>query len=220
MLICRSLLLFVSIILTTGSSSELSAQQLPGADRIAARYQKTEVSIPMRDGVKLHTVIYSPRDTSKPYPIMLKRTPYSTRPYGPDRYGVHIGPSAIMEDEGYIFVHQDVRGRYMSEGSFDNMRPNNEDEKVIDESSDTYDTIDWLIKRVGNNNGKVGMWGISYPGFYSAAALAEQHPALACVSPQGPIADFFFDDFHHHGCLLYTSPSPRDATLSRMPSSA
>jgi len=107
-----------------------------------------------------------------------------------------------MQREGYIFVHQDVRGRWMSEGDFDNMRPNVDSPKQIDESSDTYDTIDWLVSNVQNNNGKCGIWGISYPGFYSAAALPDHHPALVASSPQAPISDFFFDDFHHHGAYL------------------
>jgi len=182
-------LLFLLVATLTG---DLFAQQLPGAQGIRQRYQKKETTITMRDGVKLHTVIYAPRDKSKKYPIMLKRTCYSVAPYGPDQYRHVIGPSAIMEDEGYIFVHQDVRGRFMSEGTFDNMRPNVDDEKVVDESSDTYDTIDWLVKRVLNNNGKVGMWGVSYPGFYCAAALPNHHPALVASTPQAPISYFFF----------------------------
>ena len=190
------------LLLVATQPSDLFAQQLPGAQRIASRYQKEETMIEMRDGVKLHTVIYAPRDKSKKYPIMLKRTCYSVGPYGPNNYASRIGPSAIMEDAGYIFVHQDVRGRFMSEGSFDNMRPNVDDEKIVDESSDTYDTIDWLVKRIRNNNGKVGMWGISYPGFYCAAALPDHHPALVASAPQAPISDFFFDDFHHHGAFL------------------
>ena len=193
--------LFIAATAITFSSNTATAQQLPGAERIIAKYQKTEVDISMRDGVKLHTTIYSPRDTSKKYPIMLKRTPYSSAPYG-NQYSPRIGPSATMEDEGYIFVHQDVRGRFMSEGSYNNMRPNVDDEKVVDESSDTYDTIDWLTKRVRINSGKVGMWGISYPGFYCAAALPNHHPALVASTPQAPISDFFFDDFHHHGAYL------------------
>ena len=193
--------LFIATAAITLSSGIATAQQYPGAERIIARYQKTEVDIPMRDGVKLHTTIYSPRDTSKKYPMMLKRTPYSTAPYG-NQYSPRIGPSATMEDEGYIFVHQDVRGRFMSEGSYNNMRPNVDDEKVVDESSDTYDTIDWLVKKVRINNGKVGMWGISYPGFYCTAALPNHHPALVASTPQASISDFFFDDFHHHGAYL------------------
>ena len=194
-----SIFLFaIAISLSTGDAH---AQQLPGAQRIMTKYQKVEVDIPMRDGVKLHTTIYAPRDTGKKYPIMLKRTPYGTAPYG-ETYSPRIGPSEIMEDAGYIFVHQDVRGRFMSEGSYTNMRPNVDDEKVVDESSDTYDTIDWLVKKVRNNNGKAGMWGISYPGFYCTAALPNHHPALVASTPQAPIADFFFDDFHHHGAYL------------------
>ena len=156
----------------------------------------------MRDGTKLYTTIYSPRDVSQSYPIMMNRTPYSTQPYGEGRMDQQIGPSRYMESEKYIFVHQDVRGRWMSEGDFDNMRPHVPGELPIDESSDTYDTIDWLLKNIPNNNGKVGIWGISYPGFYAAAALAEHHPALVAASPQAPISDFFFDDFHHHGAYL------------------
>lgn len=198
------------------------AQQLPGADRIAARYTKTEVRIPMRDGVTLFTAIYAPRDRSQNYPLMLMRTPYGCPPYGEDRINPRIGPSAIMENEGYIFVHQDVRGRWMSEGTFDNMRPHVDNQTDLapapnntpanpgdqpgnqpsDESDDTFDTIQWLINNVDRNNGKVGMWGISYPGFYTTAALPQHHPALVCCSPQAPISDFFFDDFHHHGAYL------------------
>ena len=188
------------------AATPASAQQLPGADRIMAIYSKTEVRIPMRDGTTLFTAIYAPRDQpgnpGQVYPIMLMRTPYGCQPYGEDRYQPRIGPSAVIEDERYIFVHQDVRGRWMSEGTFDNMRPHTPNDAQIDESSDTFDTIDWLIRNVKHNNGKVGTWGVSYPGFYSAAALAQQHPALACSSPQAPIADFFFDDFHHHGAYF------------------
>lgn len=169
---------------------------------LKARYEKREAQIPMRDGVKLHVSIYSPRDRTQKYPIMLNRTPYSCQPYGPDNYPNRIGPSKIMEDEGYIFVKCDVRGRWNSEGTFDNMRPHVPHGEGISESSDTYDTIEWLLANVPNHNGRVGIWGISYPGFYSAAALPEHHPALLAVSPQAPISDFFFDDFHHHGAFL------------------
>jgi putative CocE/NonD family hydrolase len=164
-------------------------------------YTKRSTYITMRDGKKLHTTIYEPKDKSQQYPIMINRTPYSTQPYG-ERMSRRIAPSTFMQRDGYIFVHQDVRGRWMSEGDFDNMRPNEDDPKIVDESSDTYDTIDWLLKNVENNNGKCGIWGISYPGFYSAAALPDHHPALVASSPQAPIADFFFDDFHHHGAYL------------------
>jgi putative CocE/NonD family hydrolase len=179
--------------------SDISAQQ----NSVQLQYQKRSVRIPMRDGKTLFTSIYQPRDQSKKYPILMKRTPYSIKPYGDDQYPGRIAPSTILQNEGFIIVHQDVRGRWMSEGDYDNMRPNVPGEgPEIDESSDTYDTIEWLLKNVANNNGKVGMWGISYPGFYCAAALPDHHPALVAVTPQAPISDFFFDDFHHHGAYL------------------
>ncbi|MEJ2311092.1 MAG: CocE/NonD family hydrolase [Gemmatimonadales bacterium] len=178
-----------------------SASDLESVDH-SARYEKREYRIEARDGVELYTAVYLPRDTTREYPILLRRTPYSCGPYGADGFPRRIGPSGIMEDEGYIFACQDVRGRYMSEGQYDNMRPHVAGDSTIDESSDTYDTIDWLLANVPGNNGKVGMWGISYPGFYTAAALPEAHPALVASSPQAPIADFFFDDFHHHGAYL------------------
>ena len=168
---------------------------------ISENYSKSEHKIKVRDGVTLHTVVFAPKDQTKKYPIMMSRTPYSCRPYGKAMPG-RIGPSETMEKEGYIFVKQDVRGRWMSEGKYDNMRPHIDGDMTIDESSDTYDTIAWLLKHVSNNNGKVGIWGISYPGFYSAAALPEAHPALVAASPQAPIGDFFFDDFHHQGAYV------------------
>lgn len=169
---------------------------------LAERYTKQEVRIRMRDGETLHTTIYAPRDRSRAWPILMNRTCYSCAPYGENRFPSRIGPSPVLEQEGYIFVHQDVRGRWNSSGTFDNMRPHRDGDEAIDESSDTSDTIDWLIKNVPGNNGRVGMWGISYPGFYAAAALPEHHPALVAVSPQAPISDFFFDDFHHQGSFL------------------
>jgi len=167
-------------------------------------YTKQEVNIQMRDGIKLHTTIYSPKDTSKTYPIIMQRTPYSSRPYGADQYRSKIGPNEFLMKEGNIIVYQDVRGRWMSEGIYDNMRPYipNKKGKQYDEASDTYDTIDWLVKNVANTNGKVGTWGISYPGFYATYSLLDAHPALKAVSPQACIGDFFFDDFHHNGAYL------------------
>lgn len=170
-------------------------------------YEKREVYIPMRDGVKLFTTIYSPKDKSKKYPFLMNRTPYSLRPYGADTMHASLGPSKYLMEDGYIFVYQDVRGRWMSEGLYDNMRPqvpeaNKKKQKEIDESTDTWDTIDWLLKNVKANNGKVGQWGISYPGFYAAVGATSNHPALVASSPQAPIADFFFDDFHHHGAYF------------------
>lgn len=167
----------------------------------AQEYVKSEHRIAMRDGIKLHTTVYRPKDTSQEYPIVMKRTPYSSRPYG-EAFSSRFATSSTMKEEKYIFVIQDVRGRWMSEGKYDNMRPHVPGDDAIDESSDTYDTIEWLLKNVKGNNGKVGMWGISYPGFYTAAALPEAHPALVAASPQAPISDFFFDDFHHNGAYL------------------
>jgi putative CocE/NonD family hydrolase len=160
----------------------------------------------MRDGVKLFTAVYVPKDESRQYPILLNRTPYSVRPYGADQYKSDLGPSPLFGKAGYVFVYQDVRGRVMSEGEFVNMRPHNPNKngsKDVDESSDTYDTIDWLLKNVPNHNGRVGQWGISYPGFYAAAGMIDAHPALKASSPQAPVTDWFVgDDFHHNGALF------------------
>jgi putative CocE/NonD family hydrolase len=160
----------------------------------------------MRDGVKLFTAIYAPKDTSQKYPIMLYRTPYSVAPYGPNAYRASLGPSDHFQREKFIFVYQDVRGRLMSEGEFVDVRPHKPKKtgsKDIDESTDTYDTIEWLVKNVPNNNGRVGMWGISYPGFYTSMGVIDAHPALKAASPQAPIADWFIgDDFHHNGALF------------------
>ena len=141
-----------------------------GLEYVKAHYTKSEFQIPVRDGQKLFTSVYTPKDTEKQYPIMLMRTPYSVGPYGVDNYKTNLGPSEIFSKDGYIFVYQDVRGRWMSEGEYANMRPHNPVKRGpsdIDESTDTWDTIDWLVKRIPNNNGRVGMWGISYPGFMS-----------------------------------------------------
>jgi uncharacterized protein len=168
-------------------------------------YQKYEYQIPMRDGTKLFTVVYVPRDASpaKTYPFLMQRTCYSVAPYGPDAYREQVGPSQTMMGEKYIVVYQDVRGRWMSEGQWTNMTPNVPGPAgAADESRDTYDTIEWLLKNVPHHNGRVGMWGISYPGFYTAAALPDAHPALKASSPQAPVSDFFFDDFHHNGAFI------------------
>jgi putative CocE/NonD family hydrolase len=172
---------------------------------VAENYTKQEVRIKMRDGLELFTAIYSPKDTSKKYPIVMQRTPYNCAPYGPDQFKRSIAPNEAMMKEGYIVVYQDVRGRYMSDGLYDNMRgyiPNKKVKTEVDEASDTYDTIDWLVKNVANNNGNVGTWGISYPGYYASYSLLSGHPALKAVSPQACISDFFFDDFHHNGAYL------------------
>ncbi len=185
-----------------GSMSLLSAQ---GLEYIKANYSKYEFQIPMRDGKKLFTSVYLPKDDSLTYPIMFDRTPYGVAPYGVDQFNSTLGPSELFAKDGFIFVYQDVRGRYMSEGEFVNMRPQLTAYKSsadVDESTDTYDSIDWLVKHVPLNNGKVGMWGISYPGFYTSAGIINAHPALKAASPQAPISDWFVgDDFHHNGTL-------------------
>ena len=171
-------------------------------------YQKKELYIPMRDGVKLFTSFYIPKDGSEKHPFLLTRTPYSCAPYGEDKF-VPIWTSYKMQyaKEGYIFVSQDVRGRYMSEGVFEDVRPFNKNKsgKVIDEASDTYDAVDWMVKNISNNNGNVGVFGTSYPGFYSTQAALSGHPAVKAVSPQAPVTDWFIgDDFHHNGAFFQT----------------
>jgi len=175
------------------------------AKYITDNYTKREVMVPVRDGIKLFTAIYEPKDKSQKYPILLNRTPYTVAPYGADKFRTSLGPDALFAKEGYIFVYQDVRGKTMSEGEFEDVRPDieNTDKTKIDESTDTYDTIDWLIKNVDNNNGKVGIYGISYPGFYTSAGSIDSHPALKACSPQAPVSDWFHgDDMHHNGALF------------------
>lgn len=175
--------------------------QDPDAFDVKAHYTKQEFRIAMRDGVRLFTIVYSPKDTSVKYPILMTRTPYSVAPYEPDAFPKRLGPGANFAQEGFIFVQQDVRGRYMSEGTFVEERP--EEGPGPDESTDTYDTIDWLIKNVPNNNGKVGLVGTSYPGFFTAAGLINAHPALVAASPQAPMADLYMgDDAYHNGALF------------------
>lgn len=175
-------------------------------EHVRANYTKFEYKIAMRDGAKLFTSVYVPKDDTKTYPMMLNRTPYSVAPYGVDNYRDRLGPSHFFQKDLFIFVYQDVRGRWMSEGTFQNVRPHNPNKKTpqdVDESSDTFDTIDWLIKNVPGHNGRVGQSGISYPGFYTAAGMIDAHPALKACSPQAPVIDWFVgDDFHHNGCLF------------------
>lgn len=188
-----------------GGGAQTPARPTTTRPNRAADYTKREVQVPMRDGVKLFTAIYTPKDVSRKHPFLLMRTPYSVAPYGETAFRPALGPSNGVADDGYIFVYQDVRGCFMSEGKFRNLTPHVADKKGpqdVDESSDTYDTIDWLLKNVENHNGRVGQWGISYPGFYAAAGMIDAHPALKAVSPQAPVSDFFFDDFHHHGAFF------------------
>ncbi|HWD98326.1 MAG TPA: CocE/NonD family hydrolase [Bryobacteraceae bacterium] len=199
------------IALTFMLSAAMAAAQAPNSQRqlleyTRSHYTKYEYRIPMRDGAHLFTAIYVPKDDSHKYPIMLERTPYSVGPYGVDNYRGLLGPSEQFTREGFIFAYQDVRGRYLSEGTFVDMRPHRatySGSKDIDESTDTYDTIDWLVKNISNNNGRVGQWGISYPGFYTAHGMISAHPALKASSPQAPMGDVGNgDDAYHFGAFF------------------
>jgi putative CocE/NonD family hydrolase len=199
----------VAVIVAAHAASLAQAQQTRQQQQLAEyirnNYTKREVLIPMRDGVRLFTAIYEPKDASQKYPMLLDRTPYSVAPYGPDNFKTSLGPDELFPREGYIFVYQDVRGCWMSEGEFEDARPYipNKTGEQIDETSDTYDTVDWLVKNVANNNGRVGVWGISYPGFYTSMAGIDSHPAVKAISPQAPVSDWYHgDDMHHNGALF------------------
>jgi len=212
-------------------AGSLSAQTAPDTAFVRTNYTKIDQLIPMRDGTKLYTVIYVPKDASPTnrYPFLMERTPYSAGPYGDKNYPRQgPGPSVELSQEKFIFVNQDVRGRYMSEGNFEEMTPamkgptpsphqmprparstrkasgaTNVPAGPTDESTDTYDTVEWLLKNVPNNNGRVGIMGISYPGFYATAALPNAHPAIKAVSPQAPVTDEFMgDDARHNGAFF------------------
>jgi putative CocE/NonD family hydrolase len=176
-----------------------------GVDEIRASYRKAEYRVRMRDGVQLFTSVFTPRDTTRSYPIMLNRTPYGVAPYGDTAYRNALGPSPRFARQGFIFVYQDVRGRFMSEGTYAFMTPHIDRKtspRDVDESTDTYDTIDWLVKNIPHNNGRVGTWGISAPGFFTAAGMIDAHPALKAASPQAPLVDWYKgDDRHHNGAL-------------------
>ncbi|WP_396636983.1 CocE/NonD family hydrolase [Maribacter sp. R77961] len=194
-----------SLILISCSKTNKSLEAEISETYVSDNYTKKEVDIEMRDGITLHTTIYTPKDISKEYPILMQRTPYSSRPYGEGEFKTQIGPNIHLMKEGNIIVYQDVRGRWLSEGHYENMRayiPNKTSDKDVDESTDTYDTIEWLVNNVAHNNGNVGVWGISYPGYYATYATIDAHPALKASSPQACIGDFFFDDFHHNGAYL------------------
>jgi putative CocE/NonD family hydrolase len=201
----RRLITFVAVLAVAASPRGARAQ---GLEYVKAHYTKYEYKIPMRDGARLFTAVYVPKDTSQTYPILMTRTPYSVQPYGVASVKTDLGPSTAFGKEGYIFVYQDVRGRWMSEGQFVDMTPHRAEKRSsrdVDESSDTYDTIDWLIKNVANHNGRVGQWGVSYPGFYTSCGMIDAHPALKASSPQAPISDWFAgDDWHHNGALFLT----------------
>jgi len=204
-IICQLLLLLCLFSLSDRWSSVVAEEPLQLESYIRLHYTKHEHMVPMRDGVKLMTSVFVPKDTTKQYPFLIKRTPYSVRPYGEDKYPSKLGPSELFVKANYIFVNQDVRGRFASEGDFVHVTPhvsNKTKPSDIDESADTYDTIEWLLKNVPNHNGRVGIYGISYPGFYAAAGMIDAHPALKAVSPQAPIGDWYFDDFLHHGSFF------------------
>ena len=199
-------LVLASVVAVAGSPSITHPQ--PGAvdtalaRRIKERYVKREVRIPVRDGAQLFTSIYIPRDTTHRYPVLMSRTPYSVAPYGAD-YKTALGPSGNPRwvDDGYIFVYQDVRGRYYSEGTFRDMTPILEQHGKptdVDEGTDAYDTIDWIVKNLPTN-GRVGIYGTSYPGFFTTASCLSRHPALVACSPQAPMTDIWMGDDNFHG---------------------
>ena len=202
----RVFLLFVTTFgtLAFGQSSAAPETEF----NIRESYTKYEYRIPMRDGKKLFTSVYVPKDQSKTYPFLIQRTPYSAAPYGVDEYPRRLGPAAELLKLGYIFVTQDVRGRYMSEGTFIEMTPH----KVVkgptdfDESTDMYDTAEWLLKNVPYNNGRIGLWGNSYPGFFVSASIIDSHPAIKAASPQAPVTDLYMgDDSYHNGAFMLAS---------------
>jgi len=209
-LVCSSFGLFSIALLAVLALAQpvLHAEETdtPADSYVKSHYTKYEYRIPMRDGKRLFTAVYVPKasafEDKGPYPMLMNRTPYSVGPYGEDQYPVKLGPSDEFEKGGYIFVSQDVRGRWMSEGEFIEMRPHIDEKKTkndVDDASDTYDTIEFLLKTVANNNGKVGIWGISYPGFYTSASIIDSHPALVAASPQAPMTDLFLGDDSYHG---------------------
>jgi putative CocE/NonD family hydrolase len=209
------------LVLAVLAAWPIGAQQAPsGADRVRERYTKYEFRVPMRDGARLFTSVYVPKDGSARYPFLVTRTPYSVGPYGIDAYRSSLGPSAPFQESGFIFVYQDARGRYMSEGEFKQVRPHvpvKRGPQDVDESSDMYDTIAWLLANVPAHNGRVGLVGVSQPGFHVAASIIDAHPALRAASPQAPTADYYLgDDVYHNGAFMlganfgfYSSFRPR-----------
>lgn len=194
-------------------SSSLAAQQpaatgTPAVPEYSLRehYTKYEFRIPMRDGKRLFTAVYVPKDSSRTWPILVTRTPYSAAPYGVDSFPRGLGPAPEFARAGFIFVVQDVRGRYMSEGTFVEMTPHKpvkNSSADVDESTDMYDSVEWLLKNVPNHNGRVGIWGNSYPGFFASASIIDSHPAIKAASPQAPMTDIYMgDDAYHNGAFM------------------
>ena len=229
-------ILSLSLMLALGAGAPLVAHADEADAPVARRslrdnYTKYEYRIPMRDGIKLFTVVYVPKDVSRSYPFLMQRTPYSagvhaqgaTR-YGVDWYPESIGPSREFEDAGYIFVKQDVRGRYMSEGKWQEMTPHANAQRAAGEgveSEDMHDTVAWLLKNVPNNNGKVGIYGISYPGFYTAASIIDSHPAIKAASPQAPVTDLYMgDDSYHGGAFMLAANFDFYAAFTEAPNPA
>ena len=202
-------LIAMGMIATCSPSVRAQEKEAVKENYVKTHYTKYEYRIPMRDGKRLFTSVYVPKDSSQTYPFLMQRTPYNVGPYGPEDYKKTLGPSDEFEKSGYIFVYQDVRGRYMSEGDFLEMRPHLDVKKSAqdtDDSTDTYDTIEFLLKNVANNNGKVGIYGISYPGFYTSASIIDSHPALKAASPQAPMTDLFLgDDAYHGGAFMLSA---------------
>ncbi len=206
----RSCLASLTLLVCSISALARAQEQPPAPPDdlyIKAHYTKYEYRIPMRDGAHLFTAVYVPKQSEAlaphtAYPFLIDRTPYSVGPYGEDQYPRHLGPSDEFEKAGYIFVYQDVRGRYLSEGTFVEMHPHIDEKKSsrdVDDSSDMYDTLEFLLKHVADNNGKAGIWGISYPGFYTSASMIDSHPALKAASPQAPMTNLFMGDDGYHG---------------------
>ena len=208
-LLCASLAFGQGRAGSTPAAPAPAPQNSPGREFVRENYTKFEYRVPMRDGVKLFTSVYVPKDVftdGKTYPIMMQRTGYNVAPYGSDQYRATLGPSELFAREKFIFVYQDVRGRFMSEGEYIVIRPHKpvkNGPKDTDESTDTYDTVEWLVKNVPGNSGKAGMWGISQPGFYATAGMIDAHPALVAVSPQAPVTDYYMgDDSYHNGAFM------------------
>ena len=180
--------------------ASLAASEERSSYDLREHYTKFEFRIPMRDGVNLFTAVFVPKDQSQAWPFLISRTPYGVGPYGLENYPVWLAPQELVT-AGYIFVLQDVRGRNLSEGSFVEESPYKENKgpKDVDETTDMHDTVDWLLKNVSNNNGKVGIWGISYAGFYTAASIIDSHPAIKAASPEAPMVDLYHDDDAYHG---------------------
>lgn len=199
--------LFTTALCLSAQIPQPSAEVLAKQKYIKEHYTKFEYMIPMRDGVRLFTQVFTPKEGGQSYPLLLNRTPYEVPPYGIENYPTQLGPgqTELFVKEGFIFVRQDVRGKGHSEGTYVHVRPINPNKgpKEIDESSDTYDTLEWLVKHVPNNNGKAGIYGISYPGFYSTMGAIDAHPSLKAASPQAPVTDWFNgDDFRHNGVFF------------------